>query len=111
MRVQGCQMVYFQMQNSNLDKFWRTLDWKMLMYFMDIWNISRTFGIFYDRLVHFVFILVHISGFGIVHQEKSGNPGCDSMERKVEHLLSERIPEIQGFKFCFVNSQTFFCRS
>jgi hypothetical protein len=26
-------------------------------------------------LVHFVFICVTFSGFGIMHQEKSGNPG------------------------------------
>jgi hypothetical protein len=30
--------------------------------------ILWSFGIFYDHLVHF-------SGFGILHQEKSGNPG------------------------------------
>jgi hypothetical protein len=34
--VQGCQMVSFQTKNPNLGKFWRTLDWKMLIYFMAI---------------------------------------------------------------------------
>jgi hypothetical protein len=52
----------FSNQNPNLGKFWRALDWKMLMYFMAIWNIFWTFWIFSDR-------------FGIMHQEKSGNPG------------------------------------
>jgi hypothetical protein len=33
---------------------------------MVILNILHSFGIFYDHLVHF-------SGFGIAHQEKSGN--------------------------------------
>jgi hypothetical protein len=28
----------------------------MLMYFTAIWNILLTFGIFYDYLVHFVFL-------------------------------------------------------
>jgi hypothetical protein len=42
---------------------------------MAIWNILRTFGKFYDNLVHFVLILVYFSGFGTMHQEKSGNPG------------------------------------
>jgi hypothetical protein len=28
----------------------------MLVYFKAIWKILRTFGIFYDYLVHFVFI-------------------------------------------------------
>jgi hypothetical protein len=34
---------------------------------MAAWNILQTFGIFYEHLVHF-------SGFGIMYQEKSGNP-------------------------------------
>jgi hypothetical protein len=41
---------------------------------MAIWNISWRFGIVYDHLVHFVFIWNIFSGFGIMHQEKSGNP-------------------------------------
>jgi hypothetical protein len=53
---QGCQMVSFQTQNPNLGKFWRALDWKMLIYFMAIWIILQTFGIFYNHLVHFLFI-------------------------------------------------------
>jgi hypothetical protein len=36
---QGCQMVYFQTKNPDLGKFWRALQWKMLVYFMDIWHI------------------------------------------------------------------------
>jgi hypothetical protein len=40
---QGCQMVYFQTKNPNLGKFWRALDWTMLIYFMTIWNILRAF--------------------------------------------------------------------
>jgi hypothetical protein len=52
----GCQMVSFQTKNPNLGKYWRALDWKMLIYFMAIWNILQTFGIFYDQLVHFGFI-------------------------------------------------------
>jgi hypothetical protein len=69
-----CQMVYFQTKNPNLGKFWRELQWKMLVflwtfgllyghlvYFMDIWYIFRTFGlpflrtfeIFWSNLVNF----------------------------------------------------------
>jgi hypothetical protein len=50
------------------------IDWKMLIYFMAIWNILRTFGIFYDHLVHFVFVWYIFSCFGTMYQEKSGNP-------------------------------------
>jgi hypothetical protein len=52
----GCQMVSFHTKNSNLGKSWRASDGKILIYFMAIWNTLRTFGIFYDHLVHFVFI-------------------------------------------------------
>jgi hypothetical protein len=55
-KVQGCQMVSFQTKNPNLGKFWRALDWKMLIYFMALWNILQAFGIFHDNFVHFVFI-------------------------------------------------------
>jgi hypothetical protein len=48
---QGCQMAYFETKIPNLGKFWRVLQWKMmvyliaiLVYFMAIWSI----------LVHFV---------------------------------------------------------
>jgi hypothetical protein len=41
---------------------------------MAIWNILWRFGIFYAQLVHFVFISYIFFGFGIVYQEKSGNP-------------------------------------
>jgi hypothetical protein len=72
--TQGCQMVSFQTNNPNLGKFWRALDGKILIYFMAIWSILQPFGIFYDHLVQFVFIWYIFPGFGIMSQEKSGNP-------------------------------------
>jgi hypothetical protein len=63
--VQSCQMVYFQTQNSNLGKFWRSLQRKMLVYFTAIWYILRTFGIFYGHLVYFTDIWYIIWPFGI----------------------------------------------
>jgi hypothetical protein len=71
---QGCQMVYFQTKNPNLGKFWRALDWKLLLFyghleqFTVIWDIFWPFGTFCVHLVHF-------SGFGIMYHEKSGNSG------------------------------------
>jgi hypothetical protein len=53
---QGCQMVCFQTKNPNLGKFCRALDGKMLLYFMAIWHILRTFVIIYDHFEHFVLI-------------------------------------------------------
>jgi hypothetical protein len=72
-------MVYFQTKNINLGKFWRDLDWKMLIYLMSIQNILQTFRIFYDHLVHFVFIWYIFSGFGIMNHDKSGNPARDNI--------------------------------
>jgi hypothetical protein len=67
-------MVSSQTKSPTLGKFWMALDWKMLIYFMAIWNILQTFEIFYD---HFVFFWSIFSGFGIMYQEKSGNPVRD----------------------------------
>jgi hypothetical protein len=67
--AQGCQMVLFSDQKS---QFWYiffgALDWKMLIYVMAIWNISWTFGKFYDHSVRFVLIVYIFSGFGITFQ-------------------------------------------
>jgi hypothetical protein len=38
--LQGCQM-FFSNQKSHLGKFWRALEWKILFYFMTIWNSLR----------------------------------------------------------------------
>jgi hypothetical protein len=58
--------------------FGGSLNWKMLKYFMAIWNILQTFEIIYDHLVQFVFIWYIFSGFGIMRQEKSGNPAVEA---------------------------------
>jgi hypothetical protein len=52
----GCKMVCLQTKHPNLGKFWRFLQWKMLVYFMAIWSILWLFGISYDHLVHFMVI-------------------------------------------------------
>jgi hypothetical protein len=64
-----------------LGKFWRASDGKMLICLMAILNILRTFGIFYDHLVHFLFCWYIFSGFGIMYQEKSGNPDWNRRPR------------------------------
>jgi hypothetical protein len=71
---QGCQMVYFQTKNPNLGKFWRALEWKMLVYFMTIWNILRQFGITYGRFVKVVVIWYILPNLVRLDHEKSGNP-------------------------------------
>jgi hypothetical protein len=49
---QGWQMVYFQNNNPNFGKFRRALEWKMLVYFMSIWDIlQRAIWYIYGTLV------------------------------------------------------------
>jgi hypothetical protein len=69
-------MVCFRTKNPNLGKFCRALEWKMLVYFTYghlecftavcyiLWPFSNVVAIWY--------IFPH---FGILCQEKSGNPG------------------------------------
>jgi hypothetical protein len=72
-------MVCFQ--NPNLGKYCREI-WKRLYdifygrlkYFMDIWDILWPFDTFCVHLVHF-------SGFGIMHRDKSGNPAAEGSRR------------------------------
>jgi hypothetical protein len=54
-----------------------------LVYYMVIWSIIWLFGLLYGYLVNFVPIWcilypfgIFISRFGILYQEKSGNPVC-----------------------------------
>jgi hypothetical protein len=64
-------MVYFQTKNPDLGTFWSVLQWQILVYFTDIWKILWTFGIFVGHFGIF-------SRFGMLYQEKSGNPGVYS---------------------------------
>jgi hypothetical protein len=62
----------FRPKISDLGKFWRALQWKVLVqihlvYFMAIWSILWPFGIFYDYLVHL------FPRFGMLCLEKSGS--------------------------------------
>jgi hypothetical protein len=67
--LQACQMALFQTKNHDLSKFWRVLQWKVLVYyiyvqlvyFTAIWYILWPFGVFYGVLV-------------CCTKEKSGNP-------------------------------------
>jgi hypothetical protein len=67
----------FQTKNPNLGKFWRALEWKILVYNMAIWNILGPFVIIYGRLVLFFVHLVYFPNLVCLDQGKSGNPaGC-----------------------------------
>jgi hypothetical protein len=67
-------MVYFQTKIPIWVNLEGALDCKMLICPMAVWKILQTFRISYDHLAHFVFIWSIFSSFGIMYQEKSGNP-------------------------------------
>jgi hypothetical protein len=43
---------------------------------MAIWDVFGLLGIFYEHLVHFLFIWHIFSSFGSMSKEESGNPGA-----------------------------------
>jgi hypothetical protein len=71
-------MVCFQTKNPNFGKFWRVLQWKILVYFMSIWTFLGPLEISYGHLVYFEVIWYIFPRFGILDQEKSGNPEEES---------------------------------
>jgi hypothetical protein len=47
-------MYIFLNQNSYLGKFWRDLQWKIVVHSMAIWSLLRPFGTLYGHLAYFV---------------------------------------------------------
>jgi hypothetical protein len=70
-------MVCFRTKNPSLGKFWSFLRWKMLAYFLP-------FGLFYGHWKYFMALWYNLwqfgifPRFGILNQEKSGNPGAQA---------------------------------
>jgi hypothetical protein len=82
-------MVYFQTKNINLGKIRRALEWKMLSYFMTIWNILLQFCILYSRVVEFVgSYLVYFCRFGMLGPRKIWQP-CSCLQKFEGTLLLE----------------------
>jgi hypothetical protein len=91
-------------------KFWRVLQWKILVYFMTIRSILRPQEIYYCHLVYFVVVWYIFPRFGILYEEKSGNPGqvcvlasnlifySGSYFCRKSNLVQERVCSIK-FKF------------
>jgi hypothetical protein len=71
--------IYFQTKYPNcIWQFLEGLRLKIVDIFYGHLEHSRTYGIFYDNLVHFVYIWHILSRFGIMHHEKFGNPEQDA---------------------------------
>jgi hypothetical protein len=93
-------MVRFQTKNPNLGNFWRALEWKMPIYFLVVWNILRSFGVFYGHLENVVVIWYIFPHFGILCQEKSGNPVLNG--RSVKKMGPESFAPL-GFNVSICN--------
>jgi hypothetical protein len=111
-RKQGCQMVlHFQAKNT---KFWVNFGgfcngscWYIT--YMAIWYILRPFDIFYGHLIYFrsfcrkiyqnghkVYHLLYFPHFGMLNQEKSGNPG----RKPPKNLIGSPPPKYHEPLFC-----------
>jgi hypothetical protein len=64
----------FKPKIPNFGQFWSVLQRKMLVSFMHIWSNLLPLHMFY--FVYCKVILVYFSRFGMLQQEKSGNPGA-----------------------------------
>jgi hypothetical protein len=95
--TQDCQMVYFRTKNPDLGKKWRVLEWKMLVYFMVIWNILWSFGIFYGHLVYlWSFGNVVIVGIFYTVLVYCGKKNLATL---VTHTVQAATRDIDGFHF------------
>jgi hypothetical protein len=79
---QGCQMIYFPTKIPILVKFGGSFNGKC-------WSILWPFGLFYSHLVYCMAIWYIFFRFGVLYQEKSGNPASEG-RRELEKKLSER---------------------
>jgi hypothetical protein len=67
--------IFFETKNPNLEKFWRALEWKRLVYSIDIWNILGPFGTYTLWTLGNLVAIWYISPrFETLCQEKSGSP-------------------------------------
>jgi hypothetical protein len=86
---QVCQMAYFQTKNPDLGKFWRVLQWKMLVFYMAIWVYFIAIWYFCGHYVYLWLFGVFFR-YGMVYQAKSGNPAADAKLTKNEKMSPGR---------------------
>jgi hypothetical protein len=68
---------------------------------MAVWNIGRPCDKTYVHLVHFVVNCYIFSRFGILYQEKSGNPGARLFKLIVPNAAEAAFPLQQTLKKLF----------
>jgi hypothetical protein len=57
---QGCQMVHFQTRDLNLGKFWRALEWKMLLHVFYGHTYGHTNGLYITVIRYILWTLCHL---------------------------------------------------
>jgi hypothetical protein len=94
MDQQGCQMVYFETKKPNLGQILGGLAledvgtlYGHLVHFTSIRYIWWSFGIFFPL-------------FGMLYQEKSGNPGRDLASEIKFCVCNVRMPKVATTRFC-----------
>jgi hypothetical protein len=65
------------------------VQWKFFAYFKTIWFILRPLKIVYGHLVYLVVIWYIFPRFGILYQEKSGNPDLNPRLKRVQVFVAE----------------------
>jgi hypothetical protein len=71
-------MVYFHTKNPRLGVFRKALERTTLVYFVAVWNILQPIGCVSCPLDIFWYFGKFSPRFGMLYQEKSGNPGMQS---------------------------------
>jgi glycosyltransferase involved in cell wall biosynthesis len=77
----------FKPKKPNLGKFLRVLQWKILVYFMDIWSIFRPFRIYFMALWYILSSFGIFSPFWFFVPKQSGNPGHGSLDNSQEQIV------------------------
>jgi hypothetical protein len=106
---QKSQLVCFHTKNPNLCIFSLDLEWKMLVYFMAIWNILRPFSIFYGQIIYlrqfgnFMVIWYIFPPFWYIAPRKIWQPwsrtrGRDNKRQSDFKILMAPAPEEERFQ-------------
>jgi hypothetical protein len=81
-------MAHFLTKIPNLGEFWMDLQRKILVYVMAFWYILRPFDIICGHMVYFMVISPR---FGMLYQEKSGNPAGNAARKVARGGLPPRF--------------------
>jgi hypothetical protein len=81
----------FSNQKYQFWKIFEGLPMENVGIFMSFGSISRPFGIFCGHLVYLKVIWYIFPRFGMLHQEKSGNPAEQSVTFSKWYRINERL--------------------